>query len=186
MAHLTYDQIQAMGDHTIGDAERRSLEEHLFSCKRCAREVALQESVARAIRQAPLVRPSRRFTKNVMDRILPGSQDSKIFRLLGGAGKILAMGLVLAVMAFALTRTWPGTTESTTAVQNQSQVTKVFLQYYAQAQQLLLAGSDKMGQTLTQQSTTPQSKILAMTILSFAGLALVDRYVLRRFLKMKL
>ena len=184
MGHLTYQQIQALADGTLGESERKGYEGHVSACPHCRREIALQQSLVRAIRHLPLVKPCKRFTRNVMEQILPQSRGSTLFRLLGGTGKIIAMSLVLAVIVFALTRPWSGTVAE--SQQNQSEVTKLFSQYYAQAQRVLVEGSDMMGKTMANQSNTGPVRILTMTFLSLIGLALIDKYILRPILKMKL
>ena len=185
MSHLTHIQIQGMADGSISEPDRSAIQQHLAGCASCAHELSEQKALVAAIRQAPVIRPSRQFTRNVMEQILPGSQESKLLRFLGGTGKILAMGVVLAMIGFALTRSWTGTTTETRS-QSQSEVTKVISQYYHQAEQFLLTNSAKFGQSVAQQGGTEQWKVLLMTLLSLISLALLDRYVFRRFLKLKL
>ena len=184
MSHLTHIQIQEMADGSIPEPDRTSLQRHLAECVSCTRELSQQKALVAAIRQATAIRPSRQFTRNVMERILPGSQESKLLRFLGGTGKILAMGLVLAMIAFALTRSWTGATTETQGAQ--SEAAKLISQYYHQAQQFLLTASGNFGHAMVQQGGTEQWKVLVMTFLSLISLALIDRFVFRRFLKMKL
>lgn len=186
MSHLTHIQIQGMADGSIPEPDRTALRQHLAGCASCARELSQQKALVAAIRQAPAVRPSRQFTRNVMERVLPGSRESRLLRFLGGTGKILAMGLVLAMIVFALTRSWTGVTTETRSAQSQSEVVKLIAQYYHQAQQFLLTAPGNLGHSVAQQGGTEQWKVLVMTLFSLIGLALIDRYVFRRFLKMKL
>lgn len=186
MSHLTYYQIQAMADGSIGEPDRQKCQDHAALCSFCAREIALQQFLIRAIGRGPLVKTSRGFTRTVMEQILPGSNGSALLNFLGGAGKFLAMGLVLAVITFALTRTWSGSPLTDSTAESQSQVSGLISRYYGEARQFLAQSSGKAGQTMIQETKSPESKILAMIFLSLGGLALIDRYVFKTILKMKL
>ena len=180
MSHLTYKQIQDIADGNIGEGKENLLR-HAAECRRCAREIAIQRSLARAAKEAPVVKTSSRFARRVMETIDPGSEETWLFRLLGGTGKMLAMVVVLGIVGFALTLL-PGSAGTSS---EQSALSKLFSDYYSQMQQVLVQESGRMSQTMTSQTATEESKILSMTIFSILVLALLDRFVLRRFLRLR-
>ena len=179
MSHLNYKQVQDLADGSIGEGTD-ALARHAAAWSRCAREVAFQRSMARAAKEAPVVKTSTRFTRSVMETIDPGSQETWIFRFLGGTGKMLAMVVVLGVVGFALTLL-PGSGGTS----DQSSLSKLFSDYYTQMEQVLTQETGRMSQTMTSQTATEESKILSMTIFSILVLALLDRFVLRRFLRLR-
>lgn len=178
MSHLTYKQVQDLADGNIGEG-MESLRRHAAQCPRCAREVAVQRSVARAAKEAPVVKPSSRFTRKVMEVVDPGAQETWLFRLLGGTGKVLAMIVVLGIVGYALTLL-PGSAGTSS---DQSEISKLFSDYYTQMQQALAQQAGRLDQTMTSQTSTDGSRILSMTIVSILALALLDRFVLRPFLR---
>lgn len=178
MSHLTYKQVQDLADGNVG-AGMEAVRRHEAECRRCAREVAIQRSLSRAAKEAPLVKTSPRFARRVMGVIDPGSQETWLFRLLGGTGKLLAMLVVLGIVGYALTLL-PGSAGTSS---EQSQITRLFSDYYSQMQQALTQQAGRLSQTMTSQTSTDGSKVLSMTVVSILVLALLDRFVLRPFLR---
>jgi len=178
MSHLTYKQIQDLADETAG-SEKERLIRHTAECNRCAREVAIQRSLARAAKEAPIIKTSFGFTRKVMETIAPAERGTWLLRFFGGTGKTIAMIAVLGVIAYALTFL-PGTAE---VASEESELAKLFSGYYQQVSQFLVQESGRMSQAMTTQSSTEGSKILTMTVISLLALGLVDRFVLKPFLR---
>lgn len=178
MSHLTYKQAQDLADGMVVEG-MEALRRHAAECSRCAREVAIQRSLARAAKESPLVKTSPGFTRSVMEIVNPGSRETWLFRMLGGTGKMLAMVVVLAVVGYALTFL---PNSASTGV-GQSEISKLFSDYYAQMQQVLTQQAGNLSQTMSSQTATDESKVLSMTIVSILALALLDRFILRPILR---
>ena len=178
MSHLTFKQIQDLADRSdTGDALLR----HVADCRRCAREVAIQRSLARAAKEAPVVKTSASFTRKIMESVDPGSRQTRLFRVLGGTGNVFAMVLVLAIVGYALVLS-PGTSGATS---EPSAMSKLLTEYYGQLQQVLVQASGTMKGTIASQAPAQESKIFIMMIASILILLLLDRFVLGRFLHMR-
>lgn len=178
MSHLTYQQIQNLADDAAGN-ERETLLRHLRECSRCSREVALQRSLARAAKEAPVIKTSNRFTRKVMGTIGAAGGETWLFRFFLGAARIVAMAAVLGAIVYAMTLL-PGLTGVSS---EQSEVSKLFSGYYQQATQFIAQESGRMSQAMTSQSSTQGSKILSMMLFSLVVLGLLDRLVLKPFLR---
>lgn len=180
MVHLTYKQVQDIADGIVG-TEMENLLRHTAECRRCAREVAIQRSLARAAKEAPIVKTSPQFTRRVMGKIIPGESETWLFRLLGGTGKFFAMIVVLGIIGSAL-MLLPASVGSSS---EQSVLGKLFADYYDQVENVLVQESGQASQAMTSQTSGEGSKILSMTIFSILVLALLDRFVLRPFLHLR-
>lgn len=182
--HLTEKEIQALADHTIDPDRKTELLGHAASCKRCAAELSLERSMTQAIRTAPLQKTSRQFTSRVMGQIDPGLPNGLLFGMFGGAGRLIAMAGVLGVIAYGLTLNVPGTAEST-----KGPATELFGQissYYDSAREFLTNRSSQVNQTVDQRASGQGMQILAMTFVVLIVLGLLDRFVFRHFVRMKL
>ena len=180
MVHLTYKQVQDISDGTVGK-ETEDLLRHAAECSRCAREVAIQRSLARAAKEAPVVKTSPQFTRRVMRSIVPGESETWVFRLLGGTGKFFAMIVVLGSIGAALVLL-PASIGSSS---EESTLGKLFSDYYDEVAKVLVQESGQASQAMTSQTSGESSKILSMTIFSILVLALLDRFVLRPFLHLR-
>ncbi len=176
MSHLTFKQIQDIADRSdTSDALLR----HVADCRRCAREVAIQRSLARATKDAPVVKTSAAFTRKIMESVDPGSRQTWLFRLLGGTGNVFAMVLVLAIIGYALVFS-PGTSGASS---EPSAMSKLLTEYYGQLQQVLVQASSTTKGIIASKAPAEESKIFIMMIASVLVLLLLDRFVLGRFLR---
>ena len=183
MTHLTDVQIQAIADKTIPQGEANRVRSHVESCPQCARELEFQRALVGAIRNAPVHTASRGFTSAVMNRIAPELKQAFLFRLFGGAGRTLAMAAVLAVIAYGLTLNLPGTPNETSGTA--SEIFREVSSYYGAVKELISAGSMTMNESVETNASSEAGQIIAMTFLVLAVLGLIDRFVLRHFVKPK-
>ena len=182
--HLTAKEIQALADQTIDSSRKTELLNHAASCRRCAAELSFERSLAQAIRTAPLHKTSVQFTSKVMGQVDPGFRNSLVFRMFGGVGRFIAMAAVLGVIAYGLTLNVPGTSDAT-----QGPATVLFGEissYYDSAKEFLNSRSTQVNQTVDQRASGQGMQILAMTFVVLIALGLLDRFVFRHFVRMKM
>lgn len=184
MSHATIEQIHGIIDRTLGEPERERLMVHITSCQKCSGVLALEQSIVKAIRNAPLVKPSGQFTAKVMERILPGNSGSLLFRALSAGGKTLAMIAVLAVVGYVLTLNVPG--DEGKGRTESSQFMKTFSQYYQEASRFISAQSKQMSRGMVETTAAKQWEIIGMIVMTFVILLLIDRHVVRPLMKLKL
>ncbi len=182
--HLTERDIQAISDQTIDSRQKGELLEHAASCKRCSAALSFERSLTQAIRTQPLHRTSAAFTKRVMGRVDPEFRTGILFRMFGGAGRLFAMAAVLALIAYALTLNIPGTSSSEggTATELFGELSS----YYSSAKAFLTTRSSQMNQTVDQRASGQGMQILAVTFVVLIALGLLDRFVVRHFVRMKM
>ena len=182
MNHLTTTEIFGVVDGTILNGEKNAVLQHLEVCGRCRREVAFQKTLALAARQQVLTKPSKGFTERVMSAVVPSARRSLASRLLDNLGNVFAMMLVVGVVGYIVSG--PALSGGTIGQSETYQLFKSFSDGYA-----------NVNQFLTQQSFLPKQKdvsntsgvkVLLFTIATLFFFAVVDRFVLRQFLKMKL
>jgi hypothetical protein len=181
MVHLTYKQVQDIADGMV-DKESRDMLRHAAECRRCAREVAIQRSLARAAKEAPVVKTSPQFTRRVMRNIVPGESETWLFRLLGGTGKFFAMIVVLGSIGTALVLL-PSSVGSSP---EESTLGKLFSDYYGKMAQVLVQGSGQASQAVASQTSGDSAKILVITLASILVLVMVDRFFFKAFLRSRI
>ncbi len=182
--HLTEKEIQGLADQTIDSLRKSELLDHVASCKRCAAGLSFERSLSKAIRTAPLYKTSRQFTSRVMGQVDSGFRNGLLFRLFGGAGRLIAMAAVLGLMTYVLTLNVPGS-----AGPEKGPATVLFGEissYYDSAREFLTSRSTQVNRTVDQRASGQGMQILAMTFVVLIALGLLDRFVLRHFVRMKL
>ncbi|MEX2191306.1 MAG: hypothetical protein WEB33_11455 [Bacteroidota bacterium] len=181
--HLTQKEIQALADQSIDPRRKAELLDHAASCKKCSTELSFDRSLSQAIRTAPLHKTSAQFTAKVMGQVDPEFQNGLLFRMFGGAGRIVAMAAVLGLIAYIMTLNVPGSTTS-----GGGPATMLFGEissYYDSAKEFLTSRSSQVNQTVDQRASGQGVQILAMTFVVLIALGLLDRFVLRHFVRMK-
>jgi hypothetical protein len=182
--HLTEKEIQGIVDNTIDPGRKTDLLSHAASCKECAADLSLERSLTQSIRTAPLHKTSKQFTSRIMSQIDPGLPNGFVYRMFGGVGRMLAMAGVLGVIAYGLTLNLPGTADS-----SPGPATVLFGEissYYDSAKEFLTDRSTQVNQTVDQRASGQGMQIFAMTFVVFIALGLLDRFVLRHFVRMKM
>ena len=184
MNHLTTKEIFEIVDGTIANGERTKLMVHLETCQRCRHEVQFHRSLGQAAKDAPLARPSNGFTARIVSRIAPEAKKSLISKIVDNLGNILAMGLVLSVVWFAVMST--PISKSPTEPSGISKALAVYVEYYAKARDVaskqfvrVMGKPDK-----SQTSTTPD--VATLTLISLLILVVIDRFVVRRVIRIRL
>lgn len=184
MSHLTYQQILEFVDEKASKVEREQIMNHVRSCKRCAEIVLQEQNLTHAIKSVPLTGTSRRFTAKVMEKVLPGSIDSFLFRILSGGGRILAMMAILAVVGYALSLNFSDP-ESKISARPSGLVEKLD-QDYRDVWTVLLNQQKQLTRGILETSDTRQWELVGMILLTFMILALLDRFVFRPLTKLKI
>ncbi|MEX2116650.1 MAG: hypothetical protein WEB37_07175 [Bacteroidota bacterium] len=182
--HLTEKEIHTLADQTADPRRKAELLDHVASCKRCTAELSLERSLLQAIRAVPLHKTSGQFTSRVMGQLDPELRNGLLFRMFGGAGRAIAMAAVLGLIAYALTLNVPGSTPS-----GNGPATVLFGEissYYDSAREFLTSSSIQVNQKVDQRASGQGMQILAMTFVVLIALGLLDRFVLRHFVRMKL
>jgi hypothetical protein len=183
MNHLTTREIFQIVDGTIANGEKTKLIAHLETCPRCRSDLQFHRSLSQAAREAPLTRPSKGFTSRVVGKIAPKARKSWVSRIVDNLGNIMAMGLVLSVVWYAVTMA------PTSASQNQpsalSKAFGVYVEYYAKARD---ASSKEFVQVVGEpkkDQSTNTSDVATLTLISLLILVAIDRFVSRRVIRIR-
>lgn len=179
MEHLKLSELQELAERSAGGQD---LPVHVQECRHCRNEYRLQLALVRSLRTPAHAAPGS-VKRTVMSRITSPAGQGVVVRLLSGSGRALAMAAVLAVVFFALTMNMPGTSDAT-ASGPASEVFSRLSSYYADAKEFLSKGSDALRPVARQNGGG--DRFVIMTLVVLGGLGLVDRFVLRRFVHLKL
>ena len=184
MDHLSRQQIFALIDGQLDDADERRYNAHLAGCVRCRREAQLQRSLGRTVHHLPLEKTSARFTERTMNRILHVRQQSLSYKILQHVGSAAAMVAVLVVLGYILNTPskWVSGSESSTM----TGLTNTWEAISKSLTTFISKSTTQLNTTVATQTSTPTSKIVVMTLLVLLGYAALDRFVLKKVIRMKL
>lgn len=182
MEHLKLSELQEWAERAAAGRSEQALPGHLRECRRCQNEYRFQLAMVRSLRMPSHAAPPS-VKRMVMNRIVSPTRQGLALRLLSGGGRAVAMAAVLAVVFFALTMNFPGTPEAAKS----GPATQVFGQlssYYAEAKEFLTSHSDALRPP--SERNGDGNRLVIMTLVVLGGLGLVDRFVIRRFVHLKL
>ncbi|MGA3246127.1 MAG: hypothetical protein ABSE41_16035 [Bacteroidota bacterium] len=183
MNHLTTNEVFQLVDETLANGARTKILAHLEVCSQCRQEVEFQRKLLRAAKSAPLVRPSADLRARVLNAVTPLSKKSLLSRIVNNLGSILAMGIVLTIVWYAGSTTNPSAGSQQPSIL--SEAVKTYVDYYARARDFI---SKKQVQLVGEapKNTSPQSdNVLYLTFVSIIILVAVDRFVVRRFMRIR-
>lgn len=183
MNHLTTREIFQIVDGTIANGERTKLMVHLEACHRCQHEVQIHRSVGQAVSDAQLVRPSDGFAARVVARIAPEAKKTWISRVVDNLGNILAMGLVLSVVWYAVNSASAGKVPAEPS--GFSKTLALYVEYYGKARD---AASKQITRVVGEPRKEPApmtSDVVTLTLISLLILVGIDRFVVRRVIKIR-
>jgi hypothetical protein len=184
MDHLTTKEIFQIVDGTIANGEKTRLMVHLEACQRCRGEVQFHRSVGQAAKDAPLARLSDGFTARIVSRIVPEPKKSMVSKIVDNLGNILAMGLVLSVVWFAVTST--PVSKSSTEPSGISKALALYMEYYAKASDVASQQIVKVVGEPDKSQTSKSTDVATLTLISLLVLVVIDRFVVRRVIKIRL
>ena len=184
MSHLTTREIFQIVDGTIANGEKTKLFVHLEACQRCRQEIQLHRGLGQAAREVPLSRPSKGFTSRVVGKIAPESEKSWVSRVVDNLGNILAMGLVLSVVWYAV-YTAPAS-KSPTEPSGISKALTVYMEYYAKARDVASKEIVNVVGEPKKEQASKTAGVTKLTLISLLILVAIDRFVVRRVIKVRL
>jgi hypothetical protein len=182
MSHLTTNQILQVVDGTIANGVRTELLSHLEACPRCRREVDFQRKLERVARSAPLVRPSQNFTRDVIALVVPRSKKSWSTKLIDNLSSVLAMGFVLTIVWYAANI--PVTPSATTQPSVFSEVIKTYVDYYSSAREFVTKNQPRISAQPAKEHSSNPEEVVLLTVVSVLILVGIDRFVVRRVIKL--
>jgi hypothetical protein len=183
MNHLTTIEVFQIVDETLANGARTKLVAHLERCPRCRQEVEFQRKLLRGARSAPLFRPSAGLREKVLLTVAPPAKKTLFQVVLNNLGNIIAMGMVLTVVWFAASTT--NTSSESTQPSVLSKAVKSYVDYYSQAKNFI---SEKQTQLVGEPAKNPPPKngnVLYFTLFSVIILVAVDRFVVRKLIRIR-
>ena len=183
MNHLTTREIFQIVDGTIANGERTKLVAHLEACQRCRQEVQFQRTLGQTVRELPFVKPSRGFTARIVGKIAPEAKKSWILKIVDNLGNIMAMGLVLGVVWYAVNAS--SASKSSAEPSGFSKAVAVYLEFYAKVREV--ASKEivtVVGEKKKEQSSNGEN-VAMLTLISLLILVSIDRFVVRRLIKIR-
>jgi hypothetical protein len=184
MNHLTTKQILQIVDGTIANGEKSKLIVHLEACDRCRQEIQFHRSLSQSVRELPLARPSKGFTARIVGKIAPETKKSWISKIVDNLGNILAMGLVLSVVWYTVNMT--PTSKSPVEPSGISKALTVYVEYYAKARDAASKEITKIIGEPKKEQTPKTADVATLTLISLLILVAIDRFVVRRVIKIRL
>ncbi|MCX6142743.1 MAG: zf-HC2 domain-containing protein [Ignavibacteriales bacterium] len=184
MNHLTTKEIFQIVDGTIANGERTKLMVHLEACHRCRQEVQFHRSLGQAAKDAPLAKPLNGFTARIVTRIVPEAKKSLMSKIVDNLGNILAMGLVLSVVWFAVMSAPPS--RGPTEPSGISKALAVYVEYYAKARDVASKQFVRVVGEPDKDQTSKSADITTLTLISLLILVAIDRFVVRRVIRIRL
>jgi hypothetical protein len=157
---------------------------HLEGCQRCRQELQFHRSLAQAAKDAPLSKLPNGFTARVVSRIAPEAKKSLLSKIVDNLGNILAMGLVLSVVWFAVMST--PVSKSPAEPSGISKVLAVYSEYYAKASDVASKQLVRVVGEPGKSQTSKGADVATLTLISLLILVMIDRFVFRRVIKIRL
>jgi len=184
MNHLTTREIFQIVDGTIDNGERTKLIVHLEACQHCRQEVQFQRSLGKATQELPLVKPSKGLTARIVGRIAPETKKTWMSRIVDNLGNIMAMGLVLSIVWYAVTMAPASKTPTESSAL--SKAFGVYVEYYAKARDATSREVEKFVGEPKKEQTTKTADVATLTLISLMILVAIDRFVVRRMIRIRL
>jgi hypothetical protein len=184
MNHLITKEIFQIVDGTIANGEKTKLIVHLEACQRCRQEVQFHRSLGQAAKEVPLAKPSKGFTALIVGKIAPEAKRSWMSKIVDNLGNIMAMGLVLSVVWYAV-NTAPAS-KSPTEPSALSKAFGVYVEYYAKARDAASKEFVKVVGEPKKEQTSKTADVATLTLISLLILVAIDRFVVRRVIRIRL
>jgi hypothetical protein len=184
MNHLTTKEILQVVDGTIANGEQTNLMVHLGACQRCRQEVQFHRSLGQAAKDVPLAKPSNGFTARIVTRIVPVAKKSWMSKIVDNLGNILAMGLVLSVVWYAVTSA--PASRGPAEPSGISKALAVYMEYYAKARDLASKQFVSVAGEPDRNQTSKTADVATLTLISLLILVAADRFVIRRVMRIRI
>jgi hypothetical protein len=183
MSHLSPIEVFQIVDETTANGERTRIVAHLEICARCRQEVELQRRILRVSKSASLVRPSEKLRSNVLDIVAPRPRKNLVTLVVNNLGNVLAMAMVLTVVWFAANSPVPAAESGKPSIF--ADAVKVYLEYYSRARDLVTREEVRLVGEPAKSVPTGSGNVMLMTVVSVLILVAADRFVVRRFLRIR-
>lgn len=183
MSHLTATEVFEIVDGTIANGERTKLVQHLENCARCRQEVDFHKTLQRSAKNAPLAKPRKDFTARVLGQITPAERTSLVSKIVNNLGNIIAMGLVLTAVWYALST--PPASEKGKQPTVFSEVFKMYADYYSKAREFIANENARLIAEPSKDRTAKTDHVVTLTVISVLILVVFDRLVVRRVIKIR-
>ena len=184
MSHLTTREIFQIVDGTIANGEKTKLIIHLEACKRCRQEVQFHRSLGQAAKEVPLAEPSKGFTARIVGKIAPETRKSWMSKIVDNLGNIIAMGLVLSIVWYAVNMA--PASKSPIEPSALSKGLGVYVEYYAKARNAASKEIEKVVGEPKKEQTSKTADVTTLTLISLLILVVIDRFVVRRVIRIRL
>jgi hypothetical protein len=181
MNHLTTIEVFQIVDDTIANGVRTKIFAHLEVCPRCRQEVELQRTLLRIARSAPTVKPSAQLTSRVLELVAPRSKKTWSTRVVNNLSNFIALGIVLSVLWYAALS--PAPVSGSAQPSMFTDAVKTYVDYYTRARDFVSREEVRLMGDPAKVQPTKSEHVMLMTIGSLLILVLVDRFVVRRFIR---
>jgi hypothetical protein len=184
MTHLTTKQVLQMVDGTLDYASQAQCTGHLAVCQQCRNEIEFQKAVSRISRHLPVLNTSAGFAQRVMMRIVPQRQKSWKTKLIDNLGNIFAMCVVLATLGYAISN--PSVFHASQESSQQSIVPQAVSDAYAKVLETFSRHASDATRQVVSSTGNDSAKMILLAIISLLTLVLIDQFVIKRFMGMKM
>lgn len=184
--HPAKENLFEFLDGLLTPAESERVREHLAGCEACRHDAAMQALIAETIRSQARPVMSRKFTADVMARIVVKEESpSFLFRALASWGNLAAVAVTFIVMAFIAASITPSLVTSSLWTSTPSAQRPLLLtnQIVAEYDAFVATKSADFQRFWTSLAATDADSQAWTWVLAFGVigcLMLIDRYVVRR------
>jgi hypothetical protein len=137
----------------------------------------------RTVKSAPLARPSADLRVRVLNAIAPQATMSLLTKVINNLGNILAMGMVLTIVWYAGSNISPSNEGKQPSIL--SEAVKTYVDYYARARDFVAKKQVQLVGDAPKTPTPGNDNVIYLTVVSILILVAVDRFVVRRILKIR-
>jgi hypothetical protein len=184
MKHLTTNQLLQFVDGTLDYASQAQCTSHLAVCARCRKEVEFQKSIAKVSRNQPLIKASSSLTQKVMVSVAPDHRPTWRTRFVDNLGNVFAMAMVLAFLGYALST--PSLFDVQKEASQPSVISQTIVKTYDGILKSLSERTNAATQKVTISSSAEQTRVFVLTLISLVILIVIDQFVLKRYIHMKM
>lgn len=182
MKNPTPKELQEYVDGTISSTRAKEITTLVASSEKLQLEVALLKAMNATIRKSLLVSPSRNFTEQVMEFLVPADQKSHSVQVFKSSANLFAMAVVLTIMALVVTLPSEHSSNSVMEIVQW----KVISQYISNSFLHLSEATVKYFQPIQQTTENFRGKIIYVGLGIFFLFVFLDSVIVRRLPRFKM
>jgi hypothetical protein len=178
MKNPTQQELMEYVDGTLVPQRFREIEILVSQSGHLQHEISLLKAMRRSVQQNMMVSPSKRFTANVMNELLPIKKETFWFQLAKNSSNLFAMILVLSMIGIVLSSGSGGTKNGsnffTKGVESYSSA-------YNSVVESVSGWKKQYSQPVGELTKSPSGKFILIGLTAFFLFTIVDELIGKKF-----